>query len=233
MARVRVKGGGGTTITSNAHAAVRLPRAQRREQIVTAAAAAFLDGGYEKTSMEDVARAAGVTRLIVYRIFESKEALYLAVLTAVLDDIGGSFDVDADPASAERRESVAATLLGVARRHPDGFRLLWRHTSNQAEFSELYSMFERAATEYAMALIGRLLPDAVLARWAAASLVSTIYESICLWLDDGDPSRDAAFLGMLTEGVRATVHVWGAVQVGGVGGSARVRRQDQRDHRDE
>ncbi|MEO5723835.1 MAG: helix-turn-helix domain-containing protein, partial [Ilumatobacteraceae bacterium] len=49
----------------------RLPRAQRREQIMVAAASAFVRTGFDATSMDDVARAAGITRLIVYRIFES------------------------------------------------------------------------------------------------------------------------------------------------------------------
>ena len=46
---------------------------------------AFARGGYAATSMEDVAAEAGITRLIVYRHFESKEALYRAVLTAVTE----------------------------------------------------------------------------------------------------------------------------------------------------
>ena len=132
------------TIQVRTHSTVRLPRAQRREQIVGAAAAAFLTGGYEKTSMEDVARAAGVTRLIVYRIFESKEALYLAVLNAVVDDIAQSSTDGADP-ERQDSESIVALLLATARRHPDGFRLLWRHTSNQGEFHEVYRLFEAAA----------------------------------------------------------------------------------------
>lgn len=195
-------------VTTKAHAAVRLPRVQRREQIVRAAAAVFLSGGYATTSMEDVARAAGVTRLIVYRIFESKEALYLAVLSAVLDDIAVSFEVGDTPKAFEHRESIAATLLGIARRQPDGFRLLWRQTSNQAEFAGLYALFKSAATDYAIALLSPALPDPTINRWAAATLVSHLYESICLWLDHGDSERDAEFLRMLTDGVRAMVNVW-------------------------
>lgn len=158
--------------------------------------------------MEDVARAAGVTRLIVYRIFESKEALYLAVLSEVLDDIAASFEFGVAPEEFERRQSIAVILLGIARRHPDGFRLLWRHTSNQAEFSELFSLFKSAATDYAVALLATSIPDPTINRWAAESLVSHLYESICLWLDRSGPERDGEFLRLLTDGVRAMVSVW-------------------------
>src|SRR3954454_13293421 len=200
------------THASLTHSSRRLPRAQRRDQIVRAAATAFLTGGYEKTSMEDVARGAGVTRLIVYRIFESKEALYLAVLTSVLDDLVASFESRDRVADPERREAVAAILLRVARRQPDGFRLLWRHTSNQSEFHDFYTQFRAGASEYAVGLIADVLPDPMMLRWAADSLVSSIYESICLWLDRGDARRDEHFLQLLAAGMRATVTAW--VEVG-------------------
>lgn len=200
-----------TSVTTKQHSTARLPRAQRREQIVRAAATVLLSGGYDGTSMEDVARAAGVTRLIVYRIFESKEALYLAVLTAVLDDLSARFDAGPTHSRDEvaaGSESVAARLLGVARRHPDGFRLLWRHASNQAEFSELYALFASAATDYAAGLIAEVSSEPTMLRWAAESVVSHVYESICLWLDRGDVALDDQFLRMLEDGVRAMVIAW-------------------------
>ena len=192
-------------VATRTHAAVRLPRAERREQLIRAAAAAFLAHGYEKTSMDDVAREAGVTRLIVYRIFESKDALYLAVITSVLDDLAAQFSGgEARPVE----HSIGSVLLDVARRHPDAFRLLWRHTSNQAEFAELFALFRHAATDYATDLIKAISPNATIVRWAAESVVSHLYESICLWLDNGDAALDDEFLRLLTAGVRAMVHAW-------------------------
>ena len=187
---------------------MRMPRAARREQLLRAAAEAFLSSGYEKTSMDDVAKAAGVTRLIVYRIFESKEQLYLAVIAAVLDDLAEQFDPGGTPIPAGERTTIAAMLLGIARRHPDGFRLLWRHTSNQPEFHELFTLFKGEATEYAVGLIEEISTNPVIVRWAAESVVSHLYESICLWLDNGDPALDDEFLGMLGDGVRAMVMSW-------------------------
>jgi len=195
-------------LTTRSHAAVRMPRAARREQLLRAAAEAFLNSGYEKTSMDDVAKAAGVTRLIVYRIFESKEALYLAVIAAVLDDLAEQFEPGPKPLPIEERSSITAMLLGIARRHPDGFRLLWRHTSNQPEFHELFMLFKGEATEYAVGLIKEISTNPLIVRWAAESVVSHLYESICLWLDNGDPALDGEFLRMLADGVRAMILAW-------------------------
>ena len=57
----------------------------RRAAILQAASRVFAHSGYAATSMEEVAAAAGVTKLIVYRHFEAKETLYRAVLERVFD----------------------------------------------------------------------------------------------------------------------------------------------------
>lgn len=51
-----------------------------KEQIVEAAASLLASKGYEATSLDDVAAAAGITKGTVYYHFDSKEALYWAVV---------------------------------------------------------------------------------------------------------------------------------------------------------
>ena len=194
----------------------RMPRAARRAQIARHAATVFMRGGFDGTSMDDVAVAAGVTRLIVYRIFESKQDLYRAVLDLVIDDLVASFDVPRDNMPRDNRGAaplragteIAEVLLGVARRHPDGFRLLWRHAAHEPEFRELAALFKVAITDYAGALLEPAMDDRMIRRWAAESLVSHLYESVCLWLDDGDAQRDSEFLELVNEGMRAMVLRW-------------------------
>ena len=185
----------------------RLPRAERRRQLLRAAAGVFVAGGFDGASMEDVARAAGVTRLIVYRIFETKEALYRAVLDAVVDDVITRFDArEAMPEAA--RHPIPATLHAVAREHPDGFRLLWRHAAHEPAFSEMAAAFREGTHGFAESLLAHAVADGELRRWAAESVAAHVYESICLWLDHGDVSRDDAFLALLTDGVRGMVDRW-------------------------
>lgn len=200
---------------------VRLPRAERRAQIVRSAAAVFVRGGFDGTSMDDVAREAGVTRLIVYRIFDSKDELYRSVLDTVLDDLAASFErwraptpdrAGSEAASATGQPaSIGGMLLDVARRHPDGFRLLWRHAAHEPAFREVAALFRAAVTDYALDLLRPAVGDPLLRLWAAESVVSHLYESTCLWLDDGDVARDDDYLAMLTEGLRAMVARWSDV----------------------
>jgi AcrR family transcriptional regulator len=56
----------------------RLPRAQREQQLLDVAEQLFIAQGYDGTSIEDVAHAAGVSRPIIYDHHGSKEGLYLA-----------------------------------------------------------------------------------------------------------------------------------------------------------
>jgi len=60
---------------------VRLGAAERRKQLLIAARETFGTKGFTATSMNDVAVAAGVTKPVLYQHFESKQQLFLEVLT--------------------------------------------------------------------------------------------------------------------------------------------------------
>lgn len=189
--------------------AIRLPRAERRAQLLRSAAGVFLGAGFEATSMEDVARSAGVTRLIVYRIFDSKDDLY----RAVLDDVTGRLVQEFSGRSRTElvsRGGIARVVLDVARAEPDGFRLLWRHAAVEPAFAEYAATFRRLVTDYADALIHPLMEDALMRRWAARAVVTHLYDGICAWLDEGDPERDGELAELLTRGIRALVLAWSA-----------------------
>ncbi|MQY24258.1 TetR/AcrR family transcriptional regulator [Nocardia macrotermitis] len=57
----------------------------RREQVLTAALDVFVRYGYRKTSMEDVARAADISRPGLYLLFGAKQELFTAAVTRALD----------------------------------------------------------------------------------------------------------------------------------------------------
>lgn len=88
---------------------VRLPADERRIQLMAVALEAFGSNGYHDTSMNQIADAAGITKPVVYQHFESKHALYLALLV----DIGERLrsEISAALAQAESpRELVEAGL---------------------------------------------------------------------------------------------------------------------------
>jgi AcrR family transcriptional regulator len=179
----------------------RLPKAERHAQLVRAAASAFLERGYAGTSMESVAERAGVTRLIVYRHFENKSALYRAVLDTVTSQLRDRVDVD-------EAASVTGILVEVARDQPDAFRLLWRHARHEPEFSAEAELFRLVAAEFAHAVIGRYIADQITLDWASATLVDYLHDGICNWLDHGELADDTEFAERLRAGSRALVLAW-------------------------
>ena len=60
----------------------------RRQQILTAALHCFAQEGYQKTTMQDVARKAGLSAGSLYNYFESKEAMVEALAQLSADKMG-------------------------------------------------------------------------------------------------------------------------------------------------
>jgi AcrR family transcriptional regulator len=60
-----------------------------RERLLDAAEGCLEQFGPEKTSMEDVARAAGMSRATVYRYFENRDALLLGVASRQASSLAG------------------------------------------------------------------------------------------------------------------------------------------------
>lgn len=103
-----------------------------RSRILDAALALFLDFGTRRTTVEDVARRAGVGRATLYRAFADKNTLVQAVVVreslSALREIGRRLEAIEDP---EERfvEAFVLTVQG-ARNHP----LVQRLFSIEAEW---------------------------------------------------------------------------------------------------
>lgn len=70
--------------------------APTKEAILEAAARMLAEHGYEAASLEAVALEAGVTKATLYYHFESKEAIYAAVLTRYLAETVERLEADAE-----------------------------------------------------------------------------------------------------------------------------------------
>lgn len=165
-------------------------RARTTGRIVAAAAACFAKGGYAGTSMEEIAAAAGVSKLLLYRDFAGKRELYEAVLERTLAAIRNRVAVRASD------ESLRA-LFAVARSDPDGFILLFRHATWEPDFARYAADWRDEYSRGAEELLRPIEPDPVMRRWAAQTVVATTYEGIIAWLEHGDPTRDEEFLQRL------------------------------------
>jgi AcrR family transcriptional regulator len=173
------------------------------------AATAFAHAGYAATSMEDVAAAAGVTKLIVYRHFSSKEELYRTVITQVALRLKAQFESALADCHGMYRPGIATrAMLASARENPDGFRLLTRHAMREPEFAGVARQFVAGASAVADATIGTLIPDPTIKAWAGEVIVDYLVQGVLSWLDVGDPERDDEFVRLATRGLRAMFLEW-------------------------
>jgi AcrR family transcriptional regulator len=164
----------------------RLRRAERREQILAAATQAFARSGSAATSLDDIATAAGISRAILYRHFDSKNDLYRAVLdracTRLASAVGTS---DFTAASID-------ALVGAAAADPDGFRLLFRHAAREPEFRAEMDRFRTVMVAIAQRELAGVIPDSSWAAWAARLAPAVAVEAVMAWLDAGQPDREHA-----------------------------------------
>ena len=156
--------------------------------------------------MDDVAAACGVTKLIVYRHFETKEELYRAILQEVIDRLGEELTSGLHAPSI--RGLGARTQLTVARENPDGYTLLWRHASREPRFAACAAEIRAGAIEVVRQLSGLDSGDPTLDHWKAEVLFSYLVDATLAWLDSGDPRRDDEMAERITDGLHALRAAW-------------------------
>jgi AcrR family transcriptional regulator len=183
-----------------------LRRDERQASILRGAAAAFARSGFAATSMEDVAEACGVTKLIVYRHFDSKEDLYRAILQRVFDRQAEELLRGLEHPS--QSGLGARTLLTVAREDPAAFTLLWRHAPREAQFAA-YAHELRAMSVTAVRDLMRIATDdARFDAWSAEVVIGWLVEAVLVWLEVGDPARDDDMVVWTTDGLRRMRAGW-------------------------
>ena len=189
----------------------RLAPEQRRHLIVEAAGRLFGEHGYDGTRLDDVAAAAGVTKPILYRHFDDKRALYLALLERHREDLG-SF-AGAIPASGTLEQRLRAVLevwLDYVETHAYAWKMLFRDTGGGPEVQAFRLAVHDQARATLVGLIRALTVTPIPARELEplAELMSMGMASVVLmWIDDPAVSREAVvdaiarvWLGLLTTG---------------------------------
>jgi AcrR family transcriptional regulator len=174
----------------------RLAADERREVILRAARRLFARDGYAGTRLADIAAAARVTKPIVYRHFDSKKALYLALLAKHRDDLPTFFD-RLDGAAPASPEAAARTVLehwlDYVRENQDSWLLLFRDTSGDAEIKAFRRRVNRRAREVIAAFIveqagTRIPPKQV--EPTAELLTSGLAGLVLWWIDHPDTPKD-------------------------------------------
>jgi AcrR family transcriptional regulator len=179
----------------------RLAPEQRRHLIVEAAGRLFGEHGYEGTRLDDVAAAAGVTKPILYRHFDDKTALYLALLARHREDLG-TF-AGAIPAAGTLEQRLRAVLevwLAYVETHAYAWKMLFRDTGGGPRVRAFRLDVHERARATLVELIRALSPNTIPPRELEplAELLTMGMASLVLWsMDEPTASREAILDAML------------------------------------
>jgi AcrR family transcriptional regulator len=134
----------------------RLRGPQRRELIVKAAAAEFAQRGYEAASIGRIARAAGVSRTVLYDHFASKHVLFVEVLDleqqALLSYLGAA--LGSQGTTEDRWRAAFDAFFAFVEEQPLGWQLLFpSHPPLNPEAAQDYRRLRAASNRVLASLL--------------------------------------------------------------------------------
>ncbi len=189
----------------------RLSPPERRLLIVEAAGRLFAERGHDGTRLDDVAAAAGVTKPVLYRHFDDKTALYLALLARHRDDLASFADAIPDAGTLEERlRAVAEVWLDYVETHAYAWNMLFRDTGGGPEIQafrlDVHARARAVLVELIRALSPAPLPERELE--PLAELLSMGMAALVLWwMETPGVTREAI--------VDAITRVWHGVLTAG------------------
>ncbi|MDR6906191.1 AcrR family transcriptional regulator [Agromyces sp. 3263] len=143
---------------------------ERRPHVTSAAVAAFARTGYRGTTVADVAREAGISSAYVFKLFPSKEQLFVGALDACFDEVVDALGRGAEATSDHTPEGVLDAMgLAYAELIADRSLLMLQvHAQSAAEVPEIGAALRRGyarVTEFAATRSGA--SDAAVQRFIA------------------------------------------------------------------
>jgi AcrR family transcriptional regulator len=187
-----------------------MPRAERERLILDIAGQVFARDGYHSSSMDEIARSAGVSKPMLYAYFESKEGLYLTYIERsgqeLVERLQRAF-ADGEAATAHVRERVGEFLRFVEE-HRDGWRVLFGEASANRpvadQVAEMRGRIALAVRQLVEAGLPEPQPPAPAAELVAHAIVGAGESLANWWLEHPEVSRDDV-AGWYADVVRASV----------------------------
>ncbi|MEJ7831396.1 MAG: TetR/AcrR family transcriptional regulator [Nocardioides sp.] len=188
----------------------RLPRRERRVQLLDSALEVFVAHGYHAAAMDDIAERAGVSKPVLYQHFPGKLDLYLALLDTSCDTIIDNCR-SALASTNDNKLRVQATMdafFDYVANDTGAFRLVFE--SDLTNEPAVREHVERVTSECADMVAHVIhddtgLPDQA-SRLLAVSLVGMAQVSARFWLSEGGgierPQAAALVAGLAWRGIR-------------------------------
>ena len=178
----------------------RLPRGERRDQLLATASEVFVDRGYHATGMDEIADRAGVSKPVLYQHFSSKLDLYLAVLGQHGDILvaGVRQALRTTTDNRQRLRAAVQAFFDFIEHDSQGYRLIFENDYvSEQQVADQVNVALEACTDAVFDLISQDSGlDPHRARMIAVGLVGISVDCARYWLGADRPiSKDDAVEG--------------------------------------
>jgi AcrR family transcriptional regulator len=169
----------------------RLPRGERRDQLLATASEVFVDRGYHSAGMDEIADRAGVSKPVLYQHFSSKLDLYLAVLQLhgdiLVSGVRQALRTTTD--NRQRLRSAVGAFFDFIEHDSQGYRLIFENDNvTEPQVAAQVKVAIEACTDAVFDLISQDSGlDPHRARMIAVGLVGISVDCARYWLDAERP----------------------------------------------
>ena len=174
----------------------RLSNDDRRRQLLDRAVELFAEHGYDELSMAAFARAAGISKPLLYHYFPSKQKLFEAALAQAAEEHLARVATDPNASPAEQLTAGLDAYLGWIEANPEAYVKLMR----SAGIPEVRELIDRIREETAQRILAGLGDPRPTVRAAVRGWLWSM-DGVCLsWVGDGALTKDevrAILLGTL------------------------------------
>ena len=189
----------------------RLPASERREQLLDVAMTVFAANGYHGTSMNGVAKTAGVTKPVLYQHFTSKKDLYVELIEGVADRLANEVvgAAKADESNYQSTVDALCAYFSFVEQNQREFQLLFgRSAPKDDDTANGSQMVESRMSGTIAELLSEWLDTATVETYARA--IVTMSEGVCRhWLTqlERPSAQDLAeqLAGLILTGIEGLV----------------------------
>ena len=168
----------------------RLQVDERRRQLLDAGAALFADQAYEEISMRDIAKAAGVSKPLLYHYFRSKTELFKAAVAEHAAELEAAIAPSGEAGALEELARSLDNYLAWIEENARAWAKLMQSAAALPEARELIEAFRRRTMEMVLSrLTGTRKPRPML-RAAITGWLGYMDAVILDWTETNDIPRE-------------------------------------------
>ncbi|MDQ6820191.1 MAG: TetR/AcrR family transcriptional regulator [Actinomycetota bacterium] len=168
----------------------RLDVDERRRQLLELGRELFAEHSYDELSMAAIARAAGISKALLYHYFHSKQAFFQATLAAAAEQVRELTEPDPNLPPAEALRVSLDAYLGWIERNQLAYTKLIQGATSHAEVRVLIDQIRDATSARIVEGMAAGRPVPPLARAAVRAWLWYMDGACMDWAEHGDYTRE-------------------------------------------